>query len=98
MKERFNPAEFKPGVYRHYKGNYYIALHIARHHDNPDDTRDADGNPVHWGDFYVVYYCPEQKTLNVREWDTTNKDSWCDSVDMGNGVYLPRFEYVGPAL
>ena len=24
-----NIADFKPGVYRHYKGNYYLALGLA---------------------------------------------------------------------
>jgi hypothetical protein len=97
MRERFNPTEFKPGVYRHYKGNLYVALHIARHHDSPDNEH-IGGAVVYVGDYFVVYYYPEQKTLNVREWDTIGKDSWCDSVDLGNGVYVPRFEYVGPAL
>jgi hypothetical protein len=30
-------ADFKPGVYRHYKGNYYLALGLARE-DETEET------------------------------------------------------------
>ena len=27
--ERFNMNDFKPGIYKHFKGNYYKALYLA---------------------------------------------------------------------
>lgn len=93
-----SPLSFQPGIYRHYKGNLYVALHIARHHDNPEPERSRGTIVGYPGDHFVVYYCPEQKTLNVREWDTPGKDSWCDTVDRGNGVREKRFVYIGAAL
>jgi hypothetical protein len=83
--------EFKPGVYRHYKGEYYVALCLARHHDT--------GEPL------VVYVCCTRATTNVREWDSISKDSWSDHVDPDTGRACvpsprskPRFEYTGPSV
>jgi hypothetical protein len=86
-----NIEEFKPGIYRHYKGGQYVALALARHHEA--------GEPM------VVYVCCERGTVSVREWDSPGKDSWCDilkSVPVGpmgsSPKDMPRFEYVGPSV
>ncbi len=83
-----DPSEFKPGIYRHYKGDKYVALHIARHHETNEPL--------------VVYFCPKHGTISVREWDSEGKDSWCDEVispaQQGESVWCPRFEYLRPAL
>jgi hypothetical protein len=54
-----HPSAFKPGLYEHYKGGLYIALHLARHHDGQG--------------YYVVYVCCKHGTISVREWDTPGK-------------------------
>lgn len=82
--------EFKPGLYKHYRGHFYIALFLVRHHET--------------GEFLVVYTSSSDHTVNVREWDTPGKDSWCDQVTWHSGcmgsspITSPRFEYKGSAL
>lgn len=87
-----DPNLFKPGIYTHYKGGSYVALHIARHHETSE--------PV------IVYFCPKHGTINAREWDSPGKDSWYDmvpdpSVQLrldASPVMVARFSYVGQAL
>ena len=80
--------QFKPGLYQHYKGGYYVALFIARHHDS--------GVPV------VAYVCCRYGTVSVREWDQSDQDSWSDRVEPQTGYAVqgtagvPRFRFVGP--
>lgn len=80
--------EFRPGVYRHYKGNHYLALGLARH----DETEDV----------YVVYtrlYPRAGLPLSLRrltiwqQWVNANGDTaYPDSPGC-----QPRFAYVGQA-
>lgn len=84
------PHELRPGIYQHYKGGYYIALHLTQHHDT--------------GEKYVVYVSVDSKRLWVREWDTPGKKSWCDEVKPHDQQPLAhphevvaRFRYLGPA-
>ncbi len=76
--------EFKPGLYKHYKGGFYIALFLVRHHET--------------GDFLVVYTSSKDHTVSVREWDSQGKDSWCDEVEDRWASPNKRFTYMGPAL
>jgi hypothetical protein len=84
--------EFKAGVYEHYKGGLYLALHLARHHDT--------------GELFVFYMCLLNGTLWMREWATPGKDSWTDQIsvdieidyDMIMRTVVPRFRYVRPAV
>jgi hypothetical protein len=57
---------FRPGIYRHYKGGLYRALHLVEHHET--------------GQKLVVYVSMEKGSLHLREYDDPNADSWTDLV------------------
>ena len=75
-----NIADFKPGVYRHYKGNYYLALGLARE----DETNET----------VVVYtrlYPREGLPMSTRKLRV-----WNETVHVKpDGALLPRFTFVG---
>lgn len=79
-------ADFMPGIYKHYKGGLYRAMHLAEHHE----TR----APM------VVYLSLDKGTFNVRPWAKLGEDSWTDQVREqqldGDGPWVPRFEFVKP--
>lgn len=71
--------DFRPGVYRHYKGNYYLALGLARADENDE--------------IVVVYtrlYAREGLPMSTRRLAI-----WNEVVNTGTGDSVPRFEYVG---
>jgi hypothetical protein len=76
-----NPEEdFRPGVYRHYKGNYYLALGLARE----DETNQT----------VVVYtrlYPREGLPMSTRKLGV-----WNEQIVVTPGeAPQPRFAYVG---
>jgi hypothetical protein len=74
-----NHSDFKPGVYRHYKGNYYLALGLAR-----EDETDAT---------VVVYtrlYPREGLPMSTRRLSV-----WNELVTVSGGEQQPRFAFVG---
>lgn len=74
------PADFKPGVYRHYKGPYYLALGLARE----DETEEL----------VVVYtrlYARPGVPLSTRRWKVWNEKV----VTTASPVPQARFTYVG---
>jgi hypothetical protein len=79
-------SELIRGVYEHYKGDEYIALHLVTHHETDEK--------------FVVYISLKYGTLKIREYNTPGKDSWCDMVTvpvgpMGSSPKTgPRFKYV----
>lgn len=74
--------DFKPGLYRHYKGGLYTAICIVTHHE----TRDP----------MVLYVSHTYGGLNVRPLHGMpgDEDAWSDKVEV-DGVSTPRFEFVG---
>lgn len=71
--------DFRPGVYRHYKGQHYLALGLAR----ADET----------DEIVVVYtrlYAREGLPMNTRKLSI-----WNEIVSSGSGMSEPRFAYVG---
>lgn len=73
-----NP-DFRPGVYRHYKGNYYLALGLARADENDE--------------IVVVYtrlYAREGLPMSTRRLAV-----WNEIVNTSEGRSEPRFVYVG---
>ena len=74
--------DFRPGVYRHYKRNYYLALGLARA-DETDET-------------VVVYtrlYAREGLPMSTRKLSI-----WNEAVTASPGAEPePRFAYVGHA-
>ena len=80
-----DPANFKPGIYVHYKreGNY-VALALVSHHDTDE--------------LFVMYVCGETGRTRIREWATVGKDSWSDVMRKEPGDKgVRRFTYVGPS-
>ncbi len=74
-------ADFRPGVYRHYKGHYYLALGLAR----ADET----------DEIVVVYtrlYPREGLPMSTRKLAI-----WNEVVTGADGTQQPRFAYVGHA-
>ena len=86
MQPYKDPENFKPGIYKHYKreGNY-IALALVSHHDTDE--------------LFVVYVCGETGRTRIREWASSDKDSWSDMVgyDTTEMKDVPRFKYIGPS-
>jgi hypothetical protein len=76
-------AEFRTGLYRHYKGDLYTALFVLTHHET--------------GEKFVAYVSHNQASgVRLRELNTPGKDSWLDNVKVGDAL-VPRFSYVlGP--
>lgn len=87
-----NQADFRPGLYQHYKGAFYYALFLLTHHDT--------------GEVFVAYVSQDHLASGVRlrEWASSGKDSWTDRVvvdlETDDGVTrratVQRFEWVGP--
>lgn len=74
-----NPADFRPGVYRHYKGNHYLALGLAR-----EDETEA----------LVVVYTRLYPRAGLPM-STRRLEVWNESVTLADGTRLPRFTYIG---
>lgn len=73
------PDDFQPGVYRHYKGNHYLALGLAR-----EDETEA---------IVVVYvrlYARAGLPMSTRKLSV-----WSESVTDAKGLSQPRFVFVG---
>lgn len=74
--------EIKSGVYRHYKGDYYLVLGLARHSETEEEM--------------VVYVGLIQKPgprLNVRP--AYGEAGFFTNVEVKDRHFFPRFEYVG---
>ncbi|AXQ31252.1 DUF1653 domain-containing protein [Solimonas sp. K1W22B-7] len=75
-----NESEFRPGVYRHYKGKHYLALGLARE----DETNET----------VVVYtrlYPREGLPMSTRRLQV-----WNEQIVASPGAEpQPRFAYVG---
>lgn len=74
-----DPVEFQPGVYRHYKGDHYLALGLAR-----EDETEA---------LVVVYvrlYARAGLPMSTRRLSV-----WNEIVTQADGSRCPRFEFIG---
>lgn len=74
-------GDFRPGVYRHYKGNHYLALGLARE-DETDELVVV----------YVRLYAREGLPMSTRRLSV-----WSEQVRAADGSSQPRFAYVGAA-
>lgn len=43
---RINEYNIEPGVYRHYKGNYYVVTNLVTHMDGPDGKMQKLEDPL----------------------------------------------------
>lgn len=75
------PDEFRPGVYRHYKGPHYLALGLARE-DETDELVVV----------YVRLYAREGVPMSTRKLRI-----WSEIVTNAEGRACPRFAYLGTA-
>jgi Protein of unknown function (DUF1653) len=87
-------ADFKLGIYEHYKGGRYTAVMVVQHHQ----TREP----------MVVYVSHERGSVNcrpLRGWKfggdfsdgpAVDPDGFLDEVTLADDK-VPRFSYVGPA-
>lgn len=73
---------FRPGLYRHYKGGLYTAIALVTHHET--------GEPM------VLYCSHTYGGLRVRPLDgfETDRDGWNVRVAV-DGELVERFEFVG---
>ncbi len=72
-----NLSDFKPGVYRHYKGNHYLALGLARE----DETNQT----------VVVYtrlYPREGLPMSTRRLNVWNQQVIIEGVSQPRFVYV----------
>jgi hypothetical protein len=74
----------RPGIYRHYKGGHYIALFLARDSNNHANREDVV--------VYMSLTSPYAGAINVR-----HLSEFCEQVQLPDGGWMPRFEYLGPA-
>jgi hypothetical protein len=74
-------TDFRPGVYRHYKGAQYLALGLARE----DETEELVV-------VYVRLYAREGMPMSTRRLSV-----WNEQVRMPDGTLQPRFVYSGNA-
>ena len=88
------PEQFRPGVYRHYKGGLYHAIALG--------WMNEVSTPHMLG---VIYLSMTTGEWHVRPYTSLILDAWCDEVlapytDVPEGhtaeVWVPRFIYVGP--
>ena len=75
-----SPSDFKSGVYRHYKGNHYLALGLARE----DETEELVV-------VYIRLYARAGMPMSTRKFKLWNEPI---SADV-NGTMQPRFVFVG---
>ncbi len=66
------------GLYKHYKGDFYIVLDFDVH----QSTNDASDE----GEPYVLYYSINLKKLNVRR-----LSQFTEQVTLQDGTKVPRF-------
>jgi hypothetical protein len=72
--------EFKPGVYKHFKGNKYLALTLAT------NCEDIEKQYV----IYITLYENETSTVWSRE-----VTDFMGDKELEDGKKIKRFEYIG---
>lgn len=74
------------GKYRHYKNNYYEVLGVAQ------NTETREKMIV----YRALYDCPDLlDEYGPDPWFVRPSDMFNEKVEV-DGVFVPRFEYVGP--
>lgn len=79
-KENIEIREFKPGVYRHFKGGVYLALMLAKDSETLEDT---------------VVYIPlyDKPESGTRAWIRSLND-FMGAKELEDGSVVNRFEFV----
>lgn len=76
--QQFTVPELQPGLYRHYKGNYYEVIDIGCHTETHE--------------YFVVYRALYEKAMNPRIW-IRPYGMFTETIEI-NGKIVPRFEKV----
>lgn len=74
----FIGMKFKPGVYKHFKGNLYLALMVAKHSESEEDVV-----------VYIGLYENDLSNVWVRP-----LDSFMGEKELEDGTKVKRFEFV----
>lgn len=74
--------DLKLGIYRHFKGKYYLVLGLARHSETEEKFV-----------VYVSLYVGEGPRMFVRP-----LDMFLEKTIVRNGKKQPRFVYIGPEM
>jgi hypothetical protein len=82
----FPENDFKPGVYRHWKGGLYHALALGWANEV---------TPLEGRERVVIYLSMTTGEFNTRPLNSDAKDAWNDLVHY-DGSWLDRFHFVGP--
>ena len=69
---------FKPGIYKHFKGNLYLALFIAKHTETEED---------------MVIYIDLYENTNSQIW-ARPLEMFIDKKKLEDGSKVKRFEFV----
>ncbi len=81
--------QFRPGVYRHYKGGLYLAISLGWMNEVTEPHLRG-----------VVYISMTTGEYHVRPYNSDKLDAWNDQVYVtrgeNTGLWTPRFQYVGP--
>lgn len=80
---------FKAGVYLHFSGIRCIATGLARH--------------VRTGELFVIYCNQASESMEIMEYNSPGKESWCDTVDAPNtpgavNGRTQRFAWIRPTV
>lgn len=80
-----NGSVYMPGIYKHYKGNYYRVVGEARHSETEQ---------------WLVVYSPlaTPDSLWVRPKDMFYEDVVIEAGDSGEQRRVPRFAFVGETV
>ena len=70
--------KFKPGIYKHFKGNLYLALFLAKHCETEED---------------VVVYIDLYENKNSQIW-IRPLDMFMDYKELEDGTKVKRFEFL----
>lgn len=73
----------KLGVYKHYKGNYYVVLGMAKHSEDLEKE--------------FVVYKPLYKSEVITDLCIRPKEMFLENVVIG-GKVIPRFKFIGRSL
>jgi len=70
--------EFKPGIYKHFKGNLFLALFLAKHSETEED---------------LVIYVDLYENKSGQIW-ARPLDMFLDYKELEDGTKVKRFKFV----
>lgn len=74
----------RPGIYKHYKGKFYVVLGVARHSEAHED-------------FFVVYMALYDGGFGNNSLWVRPLSMWFENVEW-EGQTVPRFTFIAPSM